>query len=125
VLQQFRNALTVLLIRLVAGKSPIWSGRTESRYRSWGARTAHLDDPDLATHLQKQSERPESVTNRRDRELRVLLKEGIPVRFESRWKATVGPLHIWLRSGRWHNDKSGQSGRINSLSMRQLLTQWM
>src|SRR4051794_26911369 len=41
-----------------------WSGRTESRYRSWGARTAHLDDPDVDARSRKQSERPESATNR-------------------------------------------------------------
>lgn len=63
----------------------------------------------------------EKAGTRRERELRSLAREGMPIHFQGRWKATVGALHIWSYSGRWFNEKTAHSGRIHLLSMRALI----
>ena len=70
------------------------------------------------------SKQSKSPGVRRTEELRQLASEGVPVIFESRWKVKVGPLCIWLYAGRWINESSRRSGRINSLSMRLLITRF-
>lgn len=80
------------------------------------------NDPRSAS-AQKLFPQPQRAGDRRERELRALAREGMPVIFESKWKSSIGPLTIWLHSGRWSNRKTGRSGKINSLSMRVLIKQ--
>ncbi len=67
----------------------------------------------------------ESPGERRIKELRQLASEGVHITFESRWKARTGPLCIWPYAGRWMNERSGQRGRINSLTMRLLIRRFL
>jgi len=70
------------------------------------------------------TERPVGIgttAHRREQELRILAKEGMPVVFETRWKCKIGPLCIWPQSGRWWNEITMTGGRINSQSMRMLI----
>ena len=59
---------------------------------------------------------------RRHVELRELAREGFQVVFQSKWHVVVGPLHIWTYSGRWMNELTNACGKINSLSMRELVS---
>jgi len=64
---------------------------------------------------------PMAAGDRRNRDLHQLAGQGCPVVFVTRWRARIGPLSIWLYSGRWWNEATGRRGRINSLSMQELI----
>jgi hypothetical protein len=64
----------------------------------------------------------ECASERRNKELNELTNEGLPIVPISKWQCRIGPLHIWPHSGRWLNEATGWRGRINSLSMRVLIT---
>jgi hypothetical protein len=66
----------------------------------------------------------ESAAERRMRELKALAAEGVRVRFECPWKARVGTLHIWPYAGRWLNEVTGEGGRINHATMRELISRF-
>lgn len=58
---------------------------------------------------------------RRDQELRDLAEAGVPVKFMGKYRRQVGPLVIWQAAGRWSNPATGRSGRLNKISMRELV----
>ena len=59
---------------------------------------------------------------RREQQLHELLMLGLPLQ---RWGRsghwTIGPLHIFTGAGRWINERTGWSGRLNSRSMAWLI----
>ena len=64
----------------------------------------------------------EIASKRRLRELSDLMSEGIYVAYINRWQVQIGPLHIWIAAGRWMNDATGVRGKLNSTSIRELIT---
>ena len=93
-----------------------WPGAHVAKVTGRGC--ANLGKHDLLNfHMAK----AEDAGERRARELTRLAAEGVPVCFEYRWKARVGTLYIWPYSGRWLNQKNGSRGRIDGLTMRQLI----
>jgi hypothetical protein len=71
--------------------------------------------------LDLQMSRREGAGERRTRELKALAAKGIVVYFENPWKARVGALHIWPYSGRWLDETTGRGGRINHITVRELI----
>jgi hypothetical protein len=65
--------------------------------------------------------RTQAVIERRIAELRTLKSVGFPIEFVNRWHVEVGPLHIWIASGRWQNAETRERGRICKRTMRDLV----
>lgn len=63
-----------------------------------------------------------SAQARRERELRQLAAEGVPLRtFGKSGHWLAGPLHIYTASGRWFHEGTGKRDRLNGARMRSLL----
>ena len=62
-----------------------------------------------------------SAVQRREAELKGLESEGIGVVHLSRWHCHIGSIHLWLATGRWMNETTGERGRINRTPLRQLI----
>lgn len=61
------------------------------------------------------------AAQRREAELHELIAAGgIKAIHASRWHCQIGPMHLWLASGRWLNAETGQHGKINRMSLREL-----
>lgn len=63
-----------------------------------------------------------SAQARRERELRQLVMEGVPLRTlgkSGHW--ILGGLHIFTQSGRWFSETTGKRGRLYGRSMRQII----
>jgi hypothetical protein len=59
---------------------------------------------------------------RREQQLRQLVAEGVPLRTlgkSGHW--IIGSLHVYTASGRWFSEATGQRGRLNSRSIRQIV----
>jgi hypothetical protein len=59
---------------------------------------------------------------RREQQLRELVAEGVPLRTRGKsghW--IIGSLHIYTSTGRWFSEATGQRGRLNSRSIRQIV----
>jgi hypothetical protein len=59
---------------------------------------------------------------RREQQLRQLVVEGVPLRTlgkSGHW--IIGSLHVYTASGRWFSEATGQRGRLNSRSIRQIV----
>jgi len=67
------------------------------------------------------------AAQRREAELKELIAElGVKVIRLNRWHYQIGPLHLWLAVGRWLNEETGWRGKINRMSLRDLLaTCWL
>jgi hypothetical protein len=63
----------------------------------------------------------EKASERRTRELRELITNGFPILRVGKWQFRVGPLCIWPYSGRWLNAETGARGKLNSISMKDLI----
>jgi hypothetical protein len=68
------------------------------------------------------SEIRETATKRRLREVCELISEGVHVEYVNNWQVRIGPLHIWVASGRWMNTGTGVRGKLKSTSIRKLIT---
>jgi hypothetical protein len=64
----------------------------------------------------------ETATERRFRELSELVKEGLPILYINKWQVRIGSLLIWVAAGRWMNEATGARGKLNSTSIRKLIT---
>jgi hypothetical protein len=64
----------------------------------------------------------QKAVERRMAELHTLTSEGFPIRFVSRWQVEVGPLRIWIAAGRWHDNATGERGRIRKRTMLDLIS---
>jgi hypothetical protein len=59
---------------------------------------------------------------RREQQLRELVAEGVPLRTRGKsghW--IIGSLHIYTSTGRWFSEATGQRGRLNGRSIRQIV----
>ena len=50
------------------------------------------------------------------------MSEGLYVEYVNRWQVRIGSLHIWIAAGRWMNEATGVRGKLNSTSIRELIT---
>ena len=62
-----------------------------------------------------------TAAERRKRELEALIGLGWQIVLHAKQRATVGPLEIFLCAGRWMNHATGERGKINRLSMVELI----
>jgi hypothetical protein len=62
------------------------------------------------------------AAQRREAELKKLVEtSGVQVIHLSRWHYRIGPVHLWLAVGRWLNEDTGWRGKINRMSLSELL----
>jgi hypothetical protein len=65
------------------------------------------------------------VAQKRELELKRLVEtRGIEIIRLSRWHYRIGPIHLWLAVGRWANEETGWHGKINRMSLGELLDRY-
>lgn len=62
------------------------------------------------------------AAERRKREIEQLMREGLPLHCVDLHRCRIGPLTIFLASGRWINEATGARGRLNRMPMRELVS---
>ena len=66
--------------------------------------------------------RPNESGTKTEAELKKLVETGgVQVIHLSRWHYRIGPVHLWLAVGRWLNEDTGWRGKINRMSLSELL----
>ena len=63
-----------------------------------------------------------TALQRRKVELDTLEHQGVEVERLSRWHCRVGPIHLYLSTGRWMNERSNAHGKINHIPLRELIS---
>lgn len=66
-----------------------------------------------------------AARERREKELADLAAEGVTVIRVNPWHFRVGSLHVWIASGRWLDEDTGNRGRLYGVSIRAVLAQYL